>query len=826
MSRTKLIALTLVLFAVAIGSRLVVSAYAVITAWPTPSAVFYINPNNLDVTANAAEAALQSAMNVWNTQGGSAFRFTYGGRVSDTNTAQDGRNVIIFRNASGGGAVASTYLWSSNGVLVDADTVFWDGDYTFFTGTSGCSNGLYIEDVGTHELGHALGLDHSSDLTATMYPSSQWCSQDLRTLSSDDIAGVRALYPSSGSNTPPTVTIASPANGASFVQGAGITFTGAASDQEDGTLTSRMTWASSIDGTLGSGSGFSRVLSAGNHVITASVTDNRGSTSSRQVTIAVTPPAPPPVITSGSSATFIGVDTATQGNWKGTYGSGGYTVAADGTSLPSYATITHVGSAVYTWDASPSDVRALQRTATGRIASTWYGGTIALDMTLADGAAHNVAVYFVDYDRGGRSALIQVVDPVTNAVLDTRTIAGFTGGQYLRWSVSGHVAIRVVNTGSGNAVYSGVFLETSGSSSSEPPPSSPPPQSPPPPSSVSGTAASFIGADTTTQGNWKGRYGSSGYTVAADGTSLPSYATIAHVGSAVYTWDASPSDVRALQRTGTGRIASTWYGGTIDLDMTLTDGIAHDVSVYFVDYDHGGRSALIQVVDAATGAVLDTRTIAGFTGGQYLRWSVAGHVVIRLTNTGSGNAVYSGVFLDTSGVSSSPAPPSPSQAAGTAASFIGVDATTQGNWKGTYGSSGYTVAEDGTSLPAYATIAHVGSAVYTWDAWPSDVRALQRTSTSGRIASTWYGGTIALDVTVTDGASHDLSMYFVDYDHGGRSAQIQVIDAATNAVLDTRTITGFLGGQYLRWSVSGHVVIRVVNTGSGNAVYSGVFFDR
>ncbi len=636
MSRTKLFVLTLVLFAFAIGSRLAVSAYALITAWPTPSAVFYINPNNLDVSANAAEAALQSAMNVWNTQGGSAFHYTYGGRVSDTNIAQDGRNVIVFRNASGGGAVASTYLWSQNGVLVDADTVFWDGDYTFFTGTSGCSNGLYIEDVGTHELGHALGLDHSSDPAATMYPSSGWCSQELRTLSADDIAGVRALYPSSGSNTPPTVTITSPASGASFLQGTVVAFAGTASDQEDGTLTSRITWTSSIDGALGSGGAFSRVLSAGNHVITASVTDNRGSTSSRQVTIAVS--APPPVVAGATSASFIGVDTTTQGNWKGTYGSSGYTIAADGTSLPSYATLAHQGSAVYTWETSPTSARALQRAGAGRIASTWYGSTITLDVALTDGAVHDVSVYFVDFDFGGRSALVQVIDAATNAVLDTRTLAGFTGGQYLRWSLSGHVLIRVTNTGSGNAVYSGVFLDTPGSSAPAPPP--------PVPAPTGATSASFVGVDTTTQGNWKGTYGSSGYTIAADGTSLPSYATLAHQGSAVYTWETSPTSARALQRAGAGRIASTWYGSTITLDVALTDGAVHDVSVYFVDFDFGGRSALVQVIDAATNAVLDTRTLAGFIGGEYLRWSLSGHVLIRVTNTGAGNAVYSGVFLD------------------------------------------------------------------------------------------------------------------------------------------------------------------------------------
>ena len=36
--------------------------------------------------------------------------------------------------------------------------------------------------------------------------------------------------------------------------------------------------------------------------------------------------------------------------------------------------------------------------------------------------------------------------------------------------------------------------------------------------------ASFVNADTSTQGNWRGVYGADGYSVAGDTQSLPSYA--------------------------------------------------------------------------------------------------------------------------------------------------------------------------------------------------------------------------------------------------------------------------------------------------------------
>jgi matrix metalloproteinase-20 (enamelysin) len=50
-------------------------------------------------------------------------------------------------------------------------------------------------DIAAHEFGHALGLGHSTINSATMYPSVSSCNAGNRTLDSDDIAGVRFLYP-------------------------------------------------------------------------------------------------------------------------------------------------------------------------------------------------------------------------------------------------------------------------------------------------------------------------------------------------------------------------------------------------------------------------------------------------------------------------------------------------------------------------------------------------------------------------------------------------------------------------------------------------------
>ena len=88
-------------------------------------------------------------------------------------------------------------------------------------------------------------------------------------------------------NEPPTVSITNPADGATFDSGATITFEGTAVDAEDGDLAAGLVWVSSIDEELGTGGSISAVLSDGNHIITASVTDSDGSTASDSVTVMV-----------------------------------------------------------------------------------------------------------------------------------------------------------------------------------------------------------------------------------------------------------------------------------------------------------------------------------------------------------------------------------------------------------------------------------------------------------------------------------------------------------------------------------------------------------
>ena len=218
-------------------------------------------------------------------------------------------------------------------------------------------------------------------------------------------------------------------------------------------------------------------------------------------------------------------------------------------------------------------------------------------------------------------------------MLDTRSILSFTNGTYLVWNLSGHVRVNVV-TNTGNAVLSGIFFGSSVASSGTP------------------AGASFTGFDPATQGNWEGKYGADGYAIPNSTQALPSYATFSPLNQTNYTWAANTTDPRALQTTS-GGIAATWYSNSaFSLDINLTDGKTHQIALYALDWDTylGGRSETLQLVDANSNAVLDTRSISSFTNGIYLVWNLSGHVRVNVS-TNTGNAVISGIFFGGSSAS-------------------------------------------------------------------------------------------------------------------------------------------------------------------------------
>ncbi len=171
---------------------------------------------------------------------------------------------------------------------------------------------------------------------------------------------------------------------------------------------------------------------------------------------------------------------------------------------------------------------------------------------------------------------------------------------------------------------------------------------------LSGRAqAVFVKADTAAQGNWKGVYGADGYNVLGDNSSFPNYPAYVQVNpsnEADYLWSDTTTEARAMQKANAqGRVAACWYQNpSFDLDLKFTDGRTHRLALYFVDWDNTGRTETVQVLDAATGTLLDSQTLSAFSQGEYLVWDMKGHVRLHFQKVAGSNAILMGLFFSPS----------------------------------------------------------------------------------------------------------------------------------------------------------------------------------
>jgi len=148
---------------------------------------------------------LASSFGAWDAITTADISFTQGSDVS-TSTNYSGFqpdfiNIIKTNNSAadyatiGGEALGVTIVASNDdGEILDADILF-NPTTSFSTSTTTPSTSIDFESVATHEIGHLLGLDHSSILSATMFPTIGDGLNYARQLSFDDIAGVSSLYP-------------------------------------------------------------------------------------------------------------------------------------------------------------------------------------------------------------------------------------------------------------------------------------------------------------------------------------------------------------------------------------------------------------------------------------------------------------------------------------------------------------------------------------------------------------------------------------------------------------------------------------------------------